>query len=302
MPSPTSYHFKLPKYSGPPLAEPPHTWFPGIQEHQLACTSDRTLRGDGKVRAFVIHATAGADSVGAMSVMFAHKASWHWLIPDENEPEHGKQVWACAPEARAAWHVRNECTNPDVNGGKPNLNYSSLGMEIVNTQSHDPFSDWQVRQAAALVRYAWSKYPELVDVVAHAKLDPSRRTDPGTDFPWDRFQSLVLQPVPVVAVVPVVVNQPIRVLGPRGQPIACDPRSLDGVTVGELRPIIEALGFHVQYDDGPPMTVRILEGGPAAPRAPLVRSAKKRSGASPATHAPTKRPAPRHKRRTRPRA
>jgi N-acetylmuramoyl-L-alanine amidase len=31
-----------------------------------------------------------------------------------------------------------------------------------------------------------------VHVVSHAKLDPGRRSDPGTDFDWTRFKALVL--------------------------------------------------------------------------------------------------------------
>jgi hypothetical protein len=85
MGNPKTYHFKLPPYQGPPLPEPPHSWFPGVQAHHAASTSDRTLRSDGKIRAFVIHATAGNSSAGAMNVMFSHRVSWHWLIPDEVE-------------------------------------------------------------------------------------------------------------------------------------------------------------------------------------------------------------------------
>ena len=198
----------------------------------------------------MIHATAGGGSAGAMSVMFEHRESWHWLVPDEDE--HGVRVWACAPERRAAWHVRNTCRHADVNNGSANVNDWSLGAEIVNTQVNDPFSPWQVEQAAALVRYAWSKYPELVDVVSHARLDPQRRSDPGTAFPWDRFQELVLAPAPPVERVAPAVFSPISIVGPRGEPIACDPRSLDGVTVGEIRPLVEALGFKVKYRSGPP--------------------------------------------------
>jgi N-acetylmuramoyl-L-alanine amidase len=254
MGDPTAYHFKLPPYQGTPLPEPPHSWYPGVQAHHAASTSDRTLRSDGKIRAFVIHATAGMSSAGAMSVMFDHRASWHWLIPDENEPEHAMQVWACAPERRAAWHVRNDRSHPDVNHGSKNVNYWSLGVEIVNTQSaqvSDPFSDWQVKQAAALVRYAWSKYPELVDVVSHAKLDPQRRSDPGVHFPWDYFRELVLAPTPAVM-------EPIYIIDPEGRQVDCDPHLSDGVIVVEARPLIERLGFRVEYNDGPPLTMRIL--------------------------------------------
>jgi N-acetylmuramoyl-L-alanine amidase len=266
MPEPRSFHFKLPPYQGALLPEPPAAWYPAIRPHHAACTSDRTLRSDGRVRAFVIHATAGGSSAGAMSVMFEHRSSWHWLVPDEDEPEHGVRVWACAPERRAAWHVRNSCSHPDVNNGSANVNYWSLGLEIVNTQSGDAFSDWQVEQAAALVRYAWSKYKDLVDVVSHAKLDPERRTDPGPAFPWDRFRALVLEPAPPVDRVAPAPLEPITIVGPGGAPIACDPRTLDGVTVGELRPLVEALGFRVEYEDGPPRTMRIV-GGPPRSRA-----------------------------------
>jgi N-acetylmuramoyl-L-alanine amidase len=126
--------------------------------------------------------------------MFKREVSFHWLIPGKDEREHGHFIWICAPEDRAAWHVRSDCSHPEVNGGCRYVNYWSLSVEIVNTQqADDPFSDWQVEQAAALVRYAWSKYPDLVDVVSHAKLDPQRRTDPGPLFPWERFRQMVLE-------------------------------------------------------------------------------------------------------------
>ena len=75
MADPRTYHFKLPRYTGPRLPEPPVAWYPGARAHAAHCTSERTAFGDGRVRAFVIHATAGASSSGAMSVMAAHRAS-----------------------------------------------------------------------------------------------------------------------------------------------------------------------------------------------------------------------------------
>lgn len=270
MPNPEEYHFQLPPWQGAPLPEPPSSWFPGIKEHIDACTSSRTAESDGKIRAFVIHATAGSSSSGAMSVMFKHQASWHWLIPDENEAEHERRVWICSPESRAAWHVRNSRFHPDVNNGSRFVNYWSLGVEIVNAQKNDPFSDWQVRQAAALVRYAWSNYAHLKDVVSHAKLDPDRREDPGSDFPWERFKKLVLEgdasvfdgtkfahnlePIPL-----------LEIVGPDGNQIACDARPLDGVTFGEIRPLVEALGFNVEYDNESIRRMRIRKR-PTRPR------------------------------------
>ena len=157
-------------------------------------TSSRIFDAILGIKAVVIHATAGGSSDGAVSVMREAKASWHWLVPDENEPEHGQHVWACAPEARAAWHVRNDGSHPDVNGGATRVNHWSLGIEVVNAQiPTDSFSDWQVEATAQIVRYCWAKYPNLKHIVSHAKLDPPRRTDPGKHFPWDRFKDLVLK-------------------------------------------------------------------------------------------------------------
>lgn len=176
------------------MEPPPSRWYPGIEAAWPHSTEARTLRSDGRIRAFVIHATVLPTSTDCIERIFKREASFHWLIPGKEEREHGRFIWICAPEDRAAWHVRSDCSHPEVNGGRRYVNYWSLGVEIVNTQQEDdPFSDWQVEQVAALVRYAWSKYPDLIDVVSHARLDPERRTDPGPLFPWEKFRQMVLE-------------------------------------------------------------------------------------------------------------
>ncbi len=194
MPDPKSYQFNLPKSGRPTDVSLPEVWYPRIQKYWETCTTKRSVDPILGVKAVVIHATAGGSSSGAISVMKRRvgAASFHWLVPDEDEPQHGSLVWACVPEARAAWHVRNAVSHPDVNNGEKRVNHWSVGIELVNTQANDPFSDWQGEIAARIVRYCWAKYPNLLHVVSHAKLDPSRRSDPGTNFPWDRFKQLVL--------------------------------------------------------------------------------------------------------------
>jgi N-acetyl-anhydromuramyl-L-alanine amidase AmpD len=189
---PTTYQFNLPRTGRPTNVTLPESWYPGIQATWEKCTSKRTVDPIMGIRAIVIHATAGGSSAGAVSVMKAGTASFHWLVPDEDEPQHGQLVWACAPEARAAWHVRNSATHRDVNGGAGNCNHWSLGIEVVNSMVRDPYSEWQLQVTAQIVRKCWAKYPNLVHVVSHAKLDPARRTDPGTAFPWERFKAMVL--------------------------------------------------------------------------------------------------------------
>ncbi len=157
------------------------------------CASLRKGEPEEAVRVLVLHATAGANSDGAVSVMEEGRASFHWLVPGKEEAEHGRHIWATCPERLAAWHVRNSCAHPEVCAGATRLNRLSLGVEIVNRQNGaDAFSPWQIEAAAQIVRYAWAKYPNLAHVVSHARLDPGRRSDPGANFPWTEFRERVL--------------------------------------------------------------------------------------------------------------
>ena len=198
MPDPRSFHFTLPKSKRPTEVSLNDPWYPGVQPYWPRCTTKRSVDPILGVVAVVVHATAGSSSAGAISVMKKETdpASFHWLVPDEDEPQHGQFVWACVPEALAAWHVRNAVSLIDVNDGAKKVNHWSLGIEVVNLQKNDPFSSWQIEATARIVRYCWAKYPNLRHVISHAKFDPTRRSDPGVEFDWNRFKGLVLDADP----------------------------------------------------------------------------------------------------------
>ncbi len=194
---PKDYLFELPQEGRPDLnsIQLPEVWYPDIKDYWHHCTNERTSESLDHITTLVIHATVGASSSGAISVMKREEnpASFHWLVPAEEEYGHEELVWACASEKKRAWHVQNKATHPQVNDGKGLLNDVSLGVEIVNLQDDvDSFSDWQLRITAQIARYCWAKYPNLKHIVSHAALDPSRRTDPGIKFPWEKFITLVL--------------------------------------------------------------------------------------------------------------
>lgn len=229
MADPTKYHFKLPSKGRPAPFKLAERMYPGVLDYMGKRSSKRSGHPIDSITALVIHATAGGSSSGAMSVMETGKVkvgkkiinvsnSWHWLVPDENEEQHGKFAWSCVYEALAANHVLGGKKHADVNGGKSGINSISLGIEIVNTQVGDPFSEWQVEMTAEIVRYCWAKYPNLSDIVSHAKLDPDRRGDPGKEFPWETFKSLVLHGGPttdLVAALGPIGNLPLKVM-PKG--------------------------------------------------------------------------------------
>lgn len=191
---PKDFQFDLPLKPRPrhaPLAEKIH------ERAWAAAGNAASLRGaapEEAIRLIVIHATAGSTTGGAVSVIEEGRASFHWVVPGEAEAAHGRHVWATCPERLAAWHVRRSCAHPEICAGATNLNRASLGIEIVNRQDgKDEFSNWQIEAAAAIVRYAAAKYPNLVHVVSHARLDPQRRTDPGANFPWAEFRQAALE-------------------------------------------------------------------------------------------------------------
>ena len=74
------------------------------------------------------------------------------LVAEANRP---KLNTLSPPEARAAWHVRNNRFHPSVNGGKRRVNHWSLAIEIVSGRPSDStqsFSEWQVATTARIVR------------------------------------------------------------------------------------------------------------------------------------------------------
>jgi N-acetylmuramoyl-L-alanine amidase len=195
--NPSTFHFTLPSTNRPTIVSLNEQVHPGFS--WLTANRSRSRGGDvfNVIDTVVVHATAGWASQHAVDAWHAVKASAHWIIPDEDEPQHGQFVWATVAEAKAAYHVRDTInTGGTVLGAGPNVNNRSLGIEIVNTQDvqdyTDPYSPWQVTMAARIVLYAWAKYPNLKHVISHGKLDPTRRADPGKQFPWADFKEAVL--------------------------------------------------------------------------------------------------------------
>ena len=172
---------RLSRWTGEELPEP---------ACRLWSTRAHNAREYGPIDTVVIHATAGSTSSGAMSVTLNDRtASWHVLVPDENETMHGSDCWRVVPDDRKAWHVLRRCRFPA--DGRNDINSRAFGVEIVNAQNGvDPFSDWQLRATAEWVNYWRSRHP-IRYLCTHAYLDPGRKLDPGRPFDWSRFLGYV---------------------------------------------------------------------------------------------------------------
>jgi N-acetyl-anhydromuramyl-L-alanine amidase AmpD len=192
---PETFYFSLSGHIRPNPFPIQEQRVPGYHWYDVNRARSRGGHPINKVTTVVIHATAGWATQHALDRWKEVKASAHWIIPDEDEPQHGHFVWSVVSESLAAYHVRDDKTHPDL-GNERRVNDYSLGIEIVNTQDvqnyKDPYSDWQMEQAAQLVRYCWAKYPNLEHVISHARLDAKRRADPGSNFVWPKFKRLIV--------------------------------------------------------------------------------------------------------------
>lgn len=230
----------LPVWVGPAVPFPPHkNWMAPAKSYR----TPRRLPID----TVVIHATAGGSSAGAMSVAANGSASWHALVPAEDERQHGQYLWRCVPDEGAAWHVLSKVRHPVDN--KININDRSFGVEIVNRQDgKDTFSDWQLRITAWWVRYCWSHYG-IKYLYTHAFLDPTRKRDPGSLFDWETFMGYVREGVPAVTVEP---KDPPVIIRPNPQgnagDIVAEGVMLGGTLYGPVRQIATALGAAVKWD------------------------------------------------------
>ncbi|MEK8090479.1 1,6-anhydro-N-acetylmuramyl-L-alanine amidase AmpD [Thermithiobacillus plumbiphilus] len=86
-----------------------------------------------------------------------------------------------------AWHAGVSCWS-----ARENCNDFSVGIELEGSESV-PFSDAQYVQCARLCRQLQRRYPQIGEdrIVGHQDVAPGRKWDPGPQFRWDGFRSLL---------------------------------------------------------------------------------------------------------------
>jgi hypothetical protein len=130
------------------------------------------------VSAIVLHSTATATGQEAVNTFLdpASQRSSHFIV-DRN----GSVIEIVPPDKRA-WHAGKSAL-----GGVPDLNNFSVGIEMVDRNDGQPYSNAQYAALASLIRQLRTRY-DIPDarVVSHAAvaLPLGRKSDPvGFDFP-----------------------------------------------------------------------------------------------------------------------
>jgi N-acetylmuramoyl-L-alanine amidase len=108
------------------------------------------------------------------------RVSAHYVVEEDGA------VWRLVPEARRAFHAGLSCWQ-----GERNLNFVSIGVEIVNPGhewGYRPFPESQMATVESLCREILSRHPIPPHrVVGHSDIAPERKTDPGELFDWPRL-------------------------------------------------------------------------------------------------------------------
>jgi N-acetylmuramoyl-L-alanine amidase len=108
----------------------------------------------------------------------ATKVSSHYLVFEDG------RIVQCVPEERRAWHAGEASW-----AGESDINSRSIGIEIVNPGHEFGYTDFPLRQVAAVISLCKSiitrRGPISADrILGHSDVAPARKQDPGEKFPW----------------------------------------------------------------------------------------------------------------------
>lgn len=167
-----------------------------LDNYKVSTTHYPAKGQDERIRFLVLHYTA-LDGEKSISVLTQQEVSSHYLIPND----YTDSIYVLVDETKRSWHAGASYWK-NVN----NINFSSIGIEIVNLGyttsapvSGDPdmaaaqrtfydFPKHQIDKVAELARDIIDRYKiEPVNVLAHSDIAPQRKHDPGPKFPWKRL-------------------------------------------------------------------------------------------------------------------
>ena len=107
------------------------------------------------------------------------EVSSHYVVLEDG------RIVQCVPEAKRAWHAGVSSW-----AGEQDINSCSIGVEIVNPGHEFGYSNYPLRQVAAVISLCKSiitrRGPISADrILAHSDVAPARKQDPGEKFPWE---------------------------------------------------------------------------------------------------------------------
>lgn len=160
---------------------------------QIDNTTYQSISKSQRIQHIIVHYTA-EDHAQSVSALTQGEVSSHYLIDNDDTDI----VYQLVPDHERAWHAGDSFW-----AGRKALNDTSIGIEIVNDgiardkrnssglPPYHHFVDYEERQiqkVAFLLKTLADKYQVLPqNILAHSDIAPTRKTDPGAKFPWERL-------------------------------------------------------------------------------------------------------------------
>lgn len=137
-------------------------------------------------RYIILHYTA-LNNEKSISVLTKQSVSAHYLVNDLPDDE----IYQLVDENKRSYHAGVSSWRKDQT-----LNDTSIGIEIVNEgykvvsgkRVFAPYPEHQFKKVAALVKDLVNRYQiPSTNVLGHSDIAPTRKQDPGPQFPWKRL-------------------------------------------------------------------------------------------------------------------
>ncbi len=152
-------------------------------------------RGGKSPRFVVIHTCEGSYS-GCVSWLRNSRAgvSAHYVVNDD-----GSEIAQLVEEERRAWHIgaryRSRLNSGQMSSidGQSSNTYA-VGIEHAGRASQPRWNDGLIEASADLVRGIADRHnipKDRYHIVGHGQLQPESRVDPGPNWPWTQYLSLV---------------------------------------------------------------------------------------------------------------
>lgn len=163
-----------------------------LDKYKISSSHYPAVGQDERVRFLVLHYTA-LDNDKSLNVLTTQQVSAHYLVPNDFTDS----IYILVDETKRSWHAGQSYWK-----GINNINYSSIGIEIVNegyyvgeiTESNPTgwyfygYPNMQIKKVAALAKNIIDRYKiDPVNVLAHSDVAPQRKQDPGPKFPWKQL-------------------------------------------------------------------------------------------------------------------
>ena len=153
-----------------------------ISDFSLNYSKKRKFKKD--IKFVIIHYTGMQSEIESIKRLKnpMHKVSCHYLI------KRNGQIIRMVDDKNIAWHAGKSKWKKIVN-----LNYNSLGIELVNKGHRHGYQTFSVNQIGSLIRLCKRlKYKYFIkkeNFLGHSDIAPLRKKDPGEKFPRKKLSN-----------------------------------------------------------------------------------------------------------------